>query len=55
MDLRGRRLLLTRAAADSASWARSLEERGIEPVVLPCIFAEPVPAHEVRAAVWAAE
>lgn len=40
MKLAGRRILLTRAEEDCASWARRLLALGAEPLTLPCIACE---------------
>ena len=40
--LRGRRILVTRAAEDAADWAARLSAMGASPVVLPCLTIEPI-------------
>jgi uroporphyrinogen-III synthase len=52
--LEGRRVLLTRAADDCASWAARLAQAGAVPIVLPCIATEPIATPELRAALRAA-
>ena len=48
--LAGRRILLTRAAEDSAAWRAELERLGAEAVALPCIAPEPLDTPELRRA-----
>ena len=52
--LSGPRVLLTRSEDDCADWAERLEQRGAQPVSLPCIHCTVVDTPELRAALAAA-
>jgi uroporphyrinogen-III synthase len=45
-----RRVVITRGAEDCAEWATTLEARGGQPVLLPCISSEALDTPELRAA-----
>jgi uroporphyrinogen-III synthase len=47
-SLAGRRILLTRSEEDCADWARKIERRGAEAVVLPCIRCETLDSPTLR-------
>jgi uroporphyrinogen-III synthase len=54
LQLRGRRILLTRSAEDCVEWAERLRARGAEALVLPCISTEPIDTRALRSALRAA-
>jgi uroporphyrinogen-III synthase len=52
--LRGRRLLITRSAEDSAEWESLLAAEGATPIVFPCVRSEPLGDAGLAARVTAA-
>ncbi|HEY3934025.1 MAG TPA: uroporphyrinogen-III synthase [Gemmatimonadales bacterium] len=46
--LRGRRILVTRAADDAASWVSRLAAAGALPIALPCLAVEPISDSDTR-------
>lgn len=58
-ELSGRRILVTRAAADAGRWASRLAAAGAHPVTLPCLVCETMTdsdtARQLRSAVDAAD
>ena len=57
--LRGRRILVTRAAEDAAEWAERLSRHGARPVIFPCLVSTPLgdpgTAAQLRAALAEAD
>ena len=49
-DLRGKTLLVTRAAEDAEEWTRAIEARGGRALALPCLAAEEIGGAELRSA-----